>query len=328
MPVTNTCMAVYRFKPRVKQIFELIVRPLIETHTGLKYVDALSHYEPFSIKMDMIARLISDAKLVIVDVSYDNPNVFLELGMAYAYKKPIIFLCSESAFIKNWKRKMPFDTEGKELLIFKDEKDLKVKLGKSVSDCLFKTASTNVSWISTHEKNHVKSACELDFFTDGAFWSDTSIHNNFILSYHVKVHKFDSNRNPDLRLFFSANPNGYPRIGIIFPWEHSEIDTEKYECHIDLFQVNEPMEPGIRLQQIPVCIKKEKPPLEFDVFVSFYYPNLVFESSLFDKKIDRLVVSIQNFNQLQFPTHFKQYIGFSSGHRISLSKISIKEVFI
>ena len=64
------------------------------------------------------------------------------------------------------------------------------------------------------------------------------------------------------------------------------------------------------------------------VSVSFYYPNLVFESSLFDKKIDRLVVPMQKFNQLQFPTHFNQYIGFGSGHRISISKILIKEVFV
>lgn len=321
-------MGVYRFTTKVQRIFDLIVKPIIETHTGLTYVDARSHYESLSIKMDLISRLIADAKLVIVDVSHENPNVFLELGMAYAYKKSLIFLCSESSYKKAWKTKMPFDTEGKELLIFKDEKDLKVKLGKSVSDCLFKTATTTMSWISTNAKNHVKSACELEFFEDGKFWSSISVHNNFILSYHVTIHDFDDKRNPDLRLFFSPISNGFPRIGIIFPWEHFEIDKEKYECHIDFFRVEELVEDASRLQQVPVSKKQKSAPFEFDVFVSFYYPNLVFESSLFDNDIDRLVVPISQFQYLQFPTHFNQYIGFGSAHRVSITGISIKEVFI
>jgi hypothetical protein len=82
MSNTNTCMAVYQFDNRSIKLFHEIVRPLIETHTGLTYVDAMSYYESINIKMDLITRLISNATLIIIDISYKNPNVFAELGIA------------------------------------------------------------------------------------------------------------------------------------------------------------------------------------------------------------------------------------------------------
>jgi hypothetical protein len=323
-------MGIYEFTDTNYEMFDFIVKPLIQTHTGLVYEDARSHYESKSIKMDLISRQISEATLIIADISRKNPNVFLELGIAYALKKPIIFLCSDNSYRKSWKRKMPFDTEGKELLIFKDSKDLKVKLGRFVSDCLYKTLSKTVSWISTNAKNHVKSSCELGFIESGEIWSSINVNRNFLLSYHVTIHEFDSKRNPDIRLFFSPTQNGYPRISIIFPWEGSEILDDKLECHIDFLRIKEPDENAKRLQQIPVCNipKKNEYPKEFDVFVSLYYPNLVFESSLFDEKTDRLIIPIEEFEQLQFPIHFKQYIGFGSAHNVSISNIFLKEVFM
>jgi hypothetical protein len=79
MPGTNTWMGVYCFEDPIKRIFKVIVKPIIETHSGLTYVDALTHYEPILTKVDLISRLIADAKLVIVYISMKNPNVFLEL---------------------------------------------------------------------------------------------------------------------------------------------------------------------------------------------------------------------------------------------------------
>ena len=70
MGTTNTCMGVYQFDAESKRIFQNIVKPLVETHTGLTYVDGMSHYEPSTIKMDLISRLINEANLIIIDVSF------------------------------------------------------------------------------------------------------------------------------------------------------------------------------------------------------------------------------------------------------------------
>lgn len=98
MARSNTVMAVFQFDRQTRQLFERIVRPLVETHTGLKYVDGASYYEPHTIKMNLISQMIEEARLVIVDISKKNPNVFIELGVAYSLGKPIVFLCSRDSW--------------------------------------------------------------------------------------------------------------------------------------------------------------------------------------------------------------------------------------
>jgi hypothetical protein len=165
MYTSNSMMAIFKFDDATRQVFEGTVRPLVETHTGLKYIDGASYYAPHAIKMDLISRMIEEARLVIVDLSAMNPNVFIELGIAYAMKKPIVFLCSRAAWEgrspEHWDQKLPFDLQGRELLIFSDEKDLRVKLGRHISDSLFKTREIARLWDSRSKDNHVKSSSEM-----------------------------------------------------------------------------------------------------------------------------------------------------------------------
>ena len=332
MPTTNTCMGIYSFVDSNIKRFESIIKPLVEIHTGLKYVDARYYYESQSIKMDLISRMIEDSNLVIVDLSEKNQNVFLELGIAYALKKPRILLCLDEHYKKTWKKKMPFDIEGHELLIFKDEKELKVKLGRFISDSLFKTKHITVSWDSENARNHLKSASEFEIFDSGGIWSNVGIKSSFMISYHVKIHDLDSNKKPDIRLFFSSNPDGYPRIVSIFPWEYSENAKNKLECHIDYFQKKESgsnQENHLRLQQIPVANGDIESMKEFDVFVSFCWPNMVFESSHFEDGIDRIYVSLSRFKEIGFPIHLDQYIGFEAKNNchVTISDIAIKQIY-
>ncbi len=80
MATSNTAMAIFQFDAPTREMFETIVRPLIETHTGLKYVDGTSYYEPSTVKISLISKMIDEARMVIVDISTKNPNVFIELG--------------------------------------------------------------------------------------------------------------------------------------------------------------------------------------------------------------------------------------------------------
>lgn len=329
MPGSNKCFAIFQFDDERKRIFNSIVKPLVGSHTGLTYEDATSYYEPSAIKMEFIARMIEDAKFVIIDLSEKNPNVFFELGIAYNLSKPMILLISKNSFEKNWNKKMPFDIEGRELLIFDDDNELKVKLGRYISDCLYKTREITVSWVSQQKDNHIKSPTEIEIYKRGAIWSNVGIHPNFIVSYHINIHSVNvPDRNPDIRLYFSKDHNGYPRIVNIFPWEFSEMDIERYECHVDYFQTETPSG-HIRLQQVSVGGKNLDRIRNFDVFVSFCWPNLVFESSFFEDRVSRLIVPKSDFRDRGYPIHLSQYIGFESiNSRITIDKIRIKEVFI
>lgn len=331
MPNKNSCMGIYPFDEKRKEIFDEIVKPLVESHTGLVYEDARDYYEPSFIKMDLISKMIEESSLVIADLSEKNPNVFLELGIAYNLRKPLILLCSKNAFEEKekWDKKLPFDLQGRDLLIFDDENDLKVKLGKFISDSLYLTKAVTLSWISTCKDNHIKSATEIEIFNKGEIWSDIGLNSNFIISFHVKIHNvLEELNNPDVRLFLSTTTVGYPRIVNIFPWERSEMDNTKYECHIDYFPSSIFGE-HVRLQQVSVAEKNIDIIKEFDVFLSFCWPNLVFESSFFEDKINRLMYPINGFRTKGYPVHLSQFIGFESiNSRVSINNIKIKEVFL
>lgn len=333
MAVSNTVMAVFQFDDPTRRLFETIVRPLIETHTGLKYVDGASYYEPSTIKIALISKMIEEARLIIVDISKKNPNVFMELGIAYSLNKPIVFLCSKASWegtkLAEWNRKVPFDIEGRELLLFHDENDLKVKLGRFISDSLYRTREVALSWTSKTKDNHVKSSSEIEIHGPGEIWSATAVNSNFVINYRVTLHEVKQpGQNPDVRLYISDRQADYPRIVNIFPWEFSEIDAQKYESHIDYF----PSASGqdhVRLQQVSVGPKDISLIRNFNVSISFCWPNLVLESTFFENKVDRLYVSLSDLRTRGYPIHFHKYIGFESKNsRVTIEDIRVKEVFI
>jgi len=87
-------MGIFKFefeKMKYEKLFDKVVYPLIESHTGLKCEDARRYYEPSSVKMDLIAAMIKDATLVLVEISEVNPNVFLNLGLLTACINPQSF---------------------------------------------------------------------------------------------------------------------------------------------------------------------------------------------------------------------------------------------
>ena len=335
MPYTNTCIGI--FENSYQNLFENVIKHVIETHTGLTYIDFLRFYEASELKMEIIARMIQESSLVIAEVSEKNPNVFFEIGVGYTYKKPIIFLCHSDKYNGDpWNRKMPFDIEGRELIVYQDEDDLKIKLGRAISDSIYRTAATTVSWSSEYGRNSMKSNSELEFIIpqDGSkvakkFWSAKAIHSNFIVQYKVEVFGINPLHNyPDIRFLMSPNPSKDLLIAMIFPWENIEIEPKnKFECHIDCFQKYSHPQLAERFQQKQVCDIKDCP-FEFKVFISFSYPNLVFESDLFEKKITRLTVPISDFDRYGYPTHLNHYIGFESRDNVKISNIEIKEIFI
>src|SRR5208282_6881913 len=127
---------------------------------------------------------------------------------------------SKNAFEQKetWDKKLPFDLQGRDLLIFDNDNDLKVKLGKFISDSLYLTKAVSLSWISSHKDNHIKSATEIEIFNKGEIWSDIGLNSNFIISFHVIIHEVlveQEPNNPDVRLSLSTTFGGYPRILII-----------------------------------------------------------------------------------------------------------------
>lgn len=325
MASDNTCFGIYRFEGRHLDIFDKVVRPLVETHTGLTYVDARRYYEAERVKIDLILEMVDFSDLVVADISEISPNVFLEIGFAFSLKKKIAFICTEEAWKTVWKSRAPFDLQGRDIVRYSDEKDLKVKLSSSLADSLYRTEQITCSWAASSPSSHVRSSSQLILTPEGATWSDRGINYPFTISYVAKVQSAPEQRGPDIRLLFAISPGAYPQITCIFPWERVEREPGKAECHIDYMWSPAPAD-HVRLQQVSVCLTDDIVDLDIPVAVSFSRPNVVFESTVFDESIDRLVVPISQLRERGFDFSKRIYVGFIANTSVLIDQVSIREI--
>jgi hypothetical protein len=88
------CFVVMPFKPDLNFFYLYLKRHLEEEH-GLR-VERGDHQILTRPLMDKIRARISEADVILGEISGANPNVFYELGLANAFEKPVIFLTQEA----------------------------------------------------------------------------------------------------------------------------------------------------------------------------------------------------------------------------------------
>ena len=93
--------------------FDDIYKPAIESIGLTAYrVDLDPHVK---IPIEDIERKIQNAKICFADISVDNPNVWYELGYAFALNKDVVMVCDES------RKDFPFDIRHKKIIKYKTE---------------------------------------------------------------------------------------------------------------------------------------------------------------------------------------------------------------
>jgi hypothetical protein len=86
---------------------------------------------------DVVQRMlhrIADAKFIVADVTGANPNVYLELGIAWGREVPAILLCREPADLR-------FDIRNHRCLLYGSIRDLEAKLAQEIAE-LFASPAT------------------------------------------------------------------------------------------------------------------------------------------------------------------------------------------
>jgi hypothetical protein len=101
-------------RARSDRVFKHIISPAV-SNCGFEPVRADQISEPGVITSQIIQRLI-DEPLVIADLSEHNPNVFYELAIRHAIRKPVIQIIH-----KSWR--IPFDVHANRTVQY-DDKDL------------------------------------------------------------------------------------------------------------------------------------------------------------------------------------------------------------
>lgn len=96
-----------------KALWEDVLRPAIE-QTGLTATRGDLVFNVGEILED-VRRCITEAAVVVVDISGTNPNVMYELGYAHALGKPTVLVCS-TGDSPTWDKDLPFDIRGMRII--------------------------------------------------------------------------------------------------------------------------------------------------------------------------------------------------------------------
>lgn len=97
----DSCFVIMPFADPLGSYYDKIYKPAIEK-AGLKPVRADNEIFGTGKIIDQIFSGINSAKILIAELTTRNPNVFYELGLAHALKKPVVLVSSNE-------KDVPFD---------------------------------------------------------------------------------------------------------------------------------------------------------------------------------------------------------------------------
>lgn len=99
----DSCFVMHPFTSPLGDYYEKIYKPAIEK-AGLKPLRADAELFATGKIMDQVWRGITSAKVLVAELTSRNPNVFYELGLAHALKKPVVLVSSKEEDV-------PFDLQ-------------------------------------------------------------------------------------------------------------------------------------------------------------------------------------------------------------------------
>jgi len=131
------------FDGRLQHIYHKVVKPVLENH-GF-FCERADEIGSMGVIIDQIRDAITKSDLVICDLTFENPNVFYELGMANVLKKSTVLISQAPGNI-------PFDVRHMRIIPYED-----TKLGLlDLRDALVETLKITVSIDPQTSKRYTK----------------------------------------------------------------------------------------------------------------------------------------------------------------------------
>jgi hypothetical protein len=106
-----TCFVIQPFDARYNKRYADVYKPAIED-AGLEPY-RVDKDATVSVPIESIEAGIRNASVCLSDITVDNPNVWYELGFAFAAKRPVIMTCSLEERVG---KKYPFDIQRRTML--------------------------------------------------------------------------------------------------------------------------------------------------------------------------------------------------------------------
>jgi hypothetical protein len=134
MEASDNCFVIMPFKEPLNGYYKKILVPAIKK-SNLKAIRADEVYGTRAIIKDIVSQ-IKKSRLIIADLTWRNPNVVYELGIAHAFGKPVIIIVQDI-------NDVPFDLKHLRIIKYdttmvKWDMILKDKIIKTISEVLTK----------------------------------------------------------------------------------------------------------------------------------------------------------------------------------------------
>lgn len=114
MPI---CFVIQPFTDLYNKRFDDLYKPTIEAAGMTAY--RVDQDSSATVLVEAIEKNIKRAAVCLADITEDNPNVWYELGFAYAAGRPIVMACSDER--QKAGKRFPFDIQHRAIVTYKTE---------------------------------------------------------------------------------------------------------------------------------------------------------------------------------------------------------------
>jgi len=112
----ETCFVIQPFDAgRYDKLYRDVYAPAIEAAGYQPY--RVDQDPSVSVPIESIETGIKSAVVCLADITEDNPNVWYELGFAFASGRPVVMICAEN----RQGRKFPFDIQHRSIILYKPD---------------------------------------------------------------------------------------------------------------------------------------------------------------------------------------------------------------
>lgn len=112
-----TCFVIQPFTDLYNKRFDDLYKPAIEAAGMTAY--RVDQDSSATVLVEAIEKNIKRAAVCLADISEDNPNVWYELGFAYAAGRPVVMACSDER--EKTGKRFPFDIQHRAIVTYKTE---------------------------------------------------------------------------------------------------------------------------------------------------------------------------------------------------------------
>lgn len=112
-----TCFVIQPFTETYNKRFDDLYKPAIEAAGMTAY--RVDQDSSATVLVEAIEKNIKRAAVCLADITDDNPNVWYELGFAYAAGRPVVMACSDER--QKAGKRFPFDIQHRAIVTYKTE---------------------------------------------------------------------------------------------------------------------------------------------------------------------------------------------------------------